>query len=640
MADRSLRFNIFANDRASEAFRRIENAIDKCTRRIVGFNGKRAKARIDADISNLERNLAKAEAELERFEGQRTVRIDAETREASRKLGDFAHELNEIEKSRATAHVQISAKEGELRSLQAQLDSLGRQTQTPLIRVETAKTLRDIQKIKGEIVSIGNLHPDVVIEIDAEYSKLDRLRAQLKSLESQPTTPRITLEVGRVQAEIATVEKSLERLNRSIHPDVQLRERGVKREIDELVMELQALDHMRASPDLDVDTAAASARIAAIQAQLATLRDRRVDIEVRGDTRGIFGQLGRLYARIRANVILAAQFARALSVLAMPAVFASLLGSMASLGATLRDVIGLAGLLPGAFIQTGLVIGTLMIGMRSFKDAFAVLDSPIKIERYNAALAKMAPTAKEFVLAIRGLGPAWDSVRTEVQTRLFAGMAGLMKSVAGVYIPLLKQGFGGIASSLNIVATKLLLFFRSIEGIKLMRAQFTLSELTLKKLSPAITNIVEAFLRIGRVGGSFLPGLAEGFSRVTGRFAAFLERAEKDGSLQTWIARGIEGVADLGRAILNVGRVFGDLFDAAQKSGKGFVQQIEDVAGALHELFSSARGQQDLVALFENIHAVMKGLIRASSRSSWRSARPSSRFSRRSSGSVSLSLGR
>lgn len=227
----------------------------------------------------------------------------------------------------------------------------------------------------------------------------------------------------------------------------------------------------------------------------------------------------------------------------------------------------------------------------------------------DAALADLAPNAQELVRTLRALRPAWDDVRLDVQQRYLAGIAGEVEELAGLYLPRLKTGLGGIADSFNRGVRAYADWAKQSDTLADTDAIFRNLTRAAEEFEPAGTNMAAALTDVGVVGTEILPELSAGFTDSTERAREFIEQARRSGELEAWIRRGIDAASTLGSVLGNTGGVLASVFDAADEAGLGFLETADRATGALDDFLNSARGERALVALFTEARDGVDALI-------------------------------
>src|SRR5882757_8111625 len=119
--------------------------------------------------------------------------------------------------------------------------------------------------------------------------------------------------------------------------------------------------------------------------------------------------------------------------------------------------IGIAGVAPlvvsglGALLAVEGTVKLATMGVsQAFKDSTSAAASTAAGQKKIAADMKgLAPNAAALVTQVLALKPAFTSLQQSVQNNFFAGFAGDVKSLASTFLPQLKVGLGGVATSLN-----------------------------------------------------------------------------------------------------------------------------------------------------------------------------------------------
>lgn len=151
-------------------------------------------------------------------------------------------------------------------------------------------------------------------------------------------------------------------------------------------------------------------------------------------------------------------------------------------------------------------------------------------------------------------------------------------------------------------------FFRGmsdgITAIGGMAALFAPLRESISIASQGASGFAEAIVRLGSIGGSYLPAMAEGFTRAANAFAEWSASADA----VTAIQNAVTVAGDLMRVLSGVAGIIGAIGTAALAAGGSPLKAVADglhgVAGAL----KSVEGQNALVALFESAQRAMSNL--------------------------------
>lgn len=287
----------------------------------------------------------------------------------------------------------------------------------------------------------------------------------------------------------------------------------------------------------------------------------------------------------------------------------SLISTVAGLATVLGQAAGAAALLPAAFAAFKIVSATVTLGVQNMSDAFKALASG-DTAALDAALKKLAPSARQVVQAAQSLKPAFDSLQLQVQQNLFAGLGTTVQQLGQRYMPVLRSGLAGVATELNGAAKGLLDFANNGEVAGQVSLLFGDVTKTVHNLSPSLANIASALLDIGQVGATFLPGLANGFTSVTEQFSNFIREAAASGQLATFIQNALDVLNQLGQIAQNVGAIIGNVFSAASAAGGGgLLDTILQVTDAFRQFTESAAGAQQIGNIFAVIHAAVSAIL-------------------------------
>lgn len=269
--------------------------------------------------------------------------------------------------------------------------------------------------------------------------------------------------------------------------------------------------------------------------------------------------------------------------------------------AAVTQLSGVLGLVPAAAGAAGLAYGTLKVGMSNFADSLKTGDTPAQLKKANEALADLSPNAKAAALTVRGLGPAWDSVKLDVQNRLFAGTSQVIQQVAKADLPILRSGMDAMSGSLNLAAKYTGAWLTSARTTSDVKTIFDNSSVAGQNLARAIQPILGIIRDVGAAGSQFLPQLTGGFATAAQKAADFVSNARDTGKLHEWIQTGIDAVRQLWA-------IFGDLFDiikqiSAHQGPVNMLDIIKTITGGIRWLVDN---MPELIPIIEGIIVAWK----------------------------------
>lgn len=220
------------------------------------------------------------------------------------------------------------------------------------------------------------------------------------------------------------------------------------------------------------------------------------------------------------------------------------------------------------------------------------------------AMANISPNARAVVRAILEQKDAWQQLKFSVQDRLFADFADDVAPLANTFLPLLKEGLGGIADGFNDIIEDVVRFLQTQEAIDNFRQIFSNTGLAVGNLRTVVKDLLAAFLDIAAVGSDFLPGMATNASNAAAGFRSMISEARQTGQLRQWMQDGIDAVSQLWQLLKNVASIIGTVFEGLDQAGGGALNTLTKLTGQIDEFLKSAEGQEALQALGKVLAAI------------------------------------
>lgn len=200
---------------------------------------------------------------------------------------------------------------------------------------------------------------------------------------------------------------------------------------------------------------------------------------------------------------------------------------------------------------------------------------------------KLARSAAAAVAAIKGLKDEWESLRLEVQERLFAGVGPEIEDLAAAWGPTLRQRLGGMATMFNGLFKEWAKTSKDPEFIQNISAGWLSVEQLIDRVGKAVAGPgLEAFGKLSAAAGPFLDMLGDKLAGVVEHFADWIDRAEKSGALQQFFDKAtgfFSDIWDLGGDVIGL---LGDFFSMWTDSANGdqAVSTFDAIRGGLHDL--------------------------------------------------------
>ncbi|WP_327319275.1 hypothetical protein [Streptomyces sp. NBC_01235] len=230
-------------------------------------------------------------------------------------------------------------------------------------------------------------------------------------------------------------------------------------------------------------------------------------------------------------------------------------------------------------------------------------------DKYADAMAKLSPNARAFVKAVRAMGPAFSSLRMEVQDRLFRGLGTSFTRMATASLPALRVGLGGMADVLNGMGRGLMDTFTRLADQGLLKRMFDGFNNGMKPLVNIPGQLGQAFVQLGIAAAPALERITKGMAGVADRVSAKLTAAFEDGRLEKAINRGIDVAKRFGRLLGDIFGSLGNIMRAAATGGGDALTTLGDAFRELRRITALPEMQSGLASIFRALHEIASTLI-------------------------------
>ncbi|AYD82023.1 tail length tape measure protein [Mycobacterium phage Saguaro] len=307
---------------------------------------------------------------------------------------------------------------------------------------------------------------------------------------------------------------------------------------------------------------------------------------------------------LRANRFFTSPVGLNIGALAVGALQPAAAGVMQVVGAVQQ--LAQAGLaIPGIYAGAAASIGTVVLGFKGVGEAAEKLSEALKtgdpkdLEKAKEVMQDMAPAgvALAETLARLNRGPLLE-FRKNIQERTLREFDQSLQQLSDRALPRVETGMGKVADVWNDTLKTLTGEAGRERNLSLMDRIFGNTAEGQKRANAAIEPLVHAVGVLTAAGSDVLPRLGDGLAGVARRFDDWITKVDADGRLDKWINDGITGLRQLGESGLNLVKVIGDVIKAAGADDGGFLRWLEEATTKLHDLTSSARGQNAMREFF------------------------------------------
>jgi hypothetical protein len=542
---------------AEEGLRRLSNVFH---REIRAIDRSKAKAKIGADITKLDKQIAKAKRELLELEKLKAdPEVDLDTKEFNAEVAAVKMRLKELAQKKIDLNVDssslkdanrqatLSAKRQE--AMAKQTEKLNRAKER--LRRTTTKETNDFFRQRAEL---GKLR--------AQYNKLANDAAYIERKTGRPGgifhTEKERLGLERLRGEMGHVEHRIKSLGGTI---------------DDI------------TPDLE-------------------------------DNQSVLRRWGESLAGVRLHMgfFSASLKQTAVGLVALGPIITGLLGSATSLigvlgtgisGAAVVGSAGLAGLIATAIGVSSAIKPTLTdIGLAT-KAAEAYHKAVLKYGKGDEHVAEaqehlantlkgISPRAREAILSFSDLKEKWRELTKPVRHTVFESFGESVKT-AQALLPMFADETVKTVNVLGSVWDRWMAKLRSDSARSGISEIMTNFRHSLPSFLGGLESIGEIIGRITVSASKLLPSLGKGFRT----WADDLDRSVGSGrKLDGDVERLVNHMRDLGHLAQATGRVVVALFNTSADSGDGLVKTLTDLMNGWADWMNSVEGQRSLRKFF------------------------------------------
>lgn len=225
------------------------------------------------------------------------------------------------------------------------------------------------------------------------------------------------------------------------------------------------------------------------------------------------------------------------------------------------------------------------------------------------ALAKLAPSARAFVLAMQALGPQWTQLRMAVQENLFSQLGDSVTHLANQQLPGLQAGLAGVAAMLNRGMRDSLAVFSTDRAVEDFNETLGNTQLMWAGLADTAAPLSQAWIDLSTVGSRLLPRFGVWAADNASEFQNWIAEMRNSGELEANFNQAIETLKQFGRILSNVGHILGDVFKAGEETGYGMLNTWEQGTAALRTFTESVEGQEALKRFFQGVSEATAALM-------------------------------
>ena len=265
-------------------------------------------------------------------------------------------------------------------------------------------------------------------------------------------------------------------------------------------------------------------------------------------------------------------------------------------------------LLPGIFSGIATSAGVAVLGLSGVGTAIGAFWTAFKsgdikdLDKANESLRNMAPSAQSAVKALGSFFPVLQQIKMLGQQNMFAGLDQGLRQFATATIPTVSKGVDQMSRAWNNTFREMLRVGGQSSTQGFFTRIFGNTADAQNRINQAIQPFVHAMGTLTAAGSDTLPRLASILTTLANKFDAVMSRSAANGNLERWLNNAITGFQHLGAAVINIGKVIGDLTRAA---GGNSLAWLDRATASLHAFLSSDAKQSQLAQFFREGAAQM-----------------------------------
>lgn len=257
---------------------------------------------------------------------------------------------------------------------------------------------------------------------------------------------------------------------------------------------------------------------------------------------------------------------------------ATLVGTVLAFGAAIGPVFGIVAALPTALLTLAAAGGAVYLAFSGIKKAFEPLKS--QFQELRDAVADVA----------------FKAVRDEA-------------AKLGPTLKIVQTGLVGIGGEFGKAVSEAVRFANSMQAQKELPRLFQATQTAMSGLTRGMFNGLSGLLTLStEIGDAFGKKLGDAIANSGDRFGKWAKNAAESGKAVEWVQKAVDTFKQLGRIFGNIGGTVKGVFSAMNQSGTGLLDTIERLTGQAEKFAKSAKGQEQLLTIFESLGTVGQSL--------------------------------
>jgi phage-related protein len=239
---------------------------------------------------------------------------------------------------------------------------------------------------------------------------------------------------------------------------------------------------------------------------------------------------------------------------------------------------------------------------RSLADAQSA--AAATVSKVDDAMAKLTPSAREFVETVKDLGPAWGEVRKATQESLFKGIAGSFRDMSTQIIPDVRDGLAGAASQINAMARNWMRGVKQMSQDGTLKRFFDSNNKILGNFTKWPEEATKGWVQLSIAATPALDKITKKVSAASTRLSERMTKAFESGAMERAISGAFDQLNKLRDPLRDIGTIFKNLFDAISGPGQQALGVFGVFLDRLAEVTSKPEVKDAISSIFSSFTSI------------------------------------
>lgn len=271
-----------------------------------------------------------------------------------------------------------------------------------------------------------------------------------------------------------------------------------------------------------------------------------------------------------------------------------------SIAGDITQVVGIAAMLPAAFIAMGVGIAATKMAWKGFGEALS--SDPKKAAK---AMAELPPEAQAAADSVRGLG---KEIQKATQAKFWEALGTSLQDMVTNLLPQLKEGFEYVGTAIGTLQAATFDSISKSLGDGVLLGILTNVGDMFSNMTKGVGDFIQGITTLGSVGATYLPQFGTYLSDAGTKFGEFIRKADEAGKINVWIETAVRRFQELGSIVKSTTSIMTGLTEIARFSGAPGLTQMADGFRNVANVVNSEPFQSQLRVILEGARAGTEAL--------------------------------